>query len=189
MFGRTLIYKWIIFEPGVDYQRSYHWDAQLLGTSSFRGRKNMLLILCFVICFGGDLHTQIWVLPLINQASLSTILPAQRSGICMIMYDYVCICHFKCTRNHRSWMLRDLKPHLICQRPGLIPVLSDAFTEGALGKGVRGRQREKRQETLREVSRFGRNRGLGMAWAFEILAGSVLARMASLQCTHSVIDF
>ena len=66
---------------------------------------------------------------------------------------------------------------------------SQRCTEGALGKGVRGRQREKRQETLREVSRFGWNRGLGMAWAFEILAGSVLARMASLQCTHSVIDF
>lgn len=58
-------------------------------------------------------------------------------------------------------MLRDLKPHLICLRPGVIPVLSDAFTEGALGKGVRGRQREKRQETLREVSRFGI---VGLGW-------------------------
>ena len=71
-------------------QRSYHWDAQLLGTSSFRGRKNMLLILYFVICFDGDLHTQIWVWLLINQASLSTILPAQRSGICMI-YVWLCM--------------------------------------------------------------------------------------------------
>lgn len=107
------------------------------------------------------------------------------------MYDYIWLCMYMSLQVHTKSQILDAQRS---QATSNLPApRCDPSPQRCLHRrcswkrGQRPAARKTPRNSARSVSIW--HRGLGMAWAFEILAGSVLARMASLQCTHSVIVF